>query len=72
MSAWGIVRLRRTARPSTAVTLGLVGAASFCLLFSAPALAAPKPDPLPVPKPQPKQPPPPPPREPAPPRTTDV
>ena len=66
MSAWGKVRLRRTARPSTAVTLGLLGAASFCLLVSAPALAAPKPDPLPVPKPQPKQPPPPP-RQPAPP-----
>lgn len=47
--------------------LGLFGAASFCLLVSAPALAAPKPDPLPVPKPQPKQPPPPPPRQPAPP-----
>jgi len=67
MSAWGIVRLRRTARPSTAVMLGLLGAASFCLLFSAPALAAPKPDPLPVPKPQPKQPPPPPPQAPQPP-----
>ena len=59
--------MRRTSRPSTAVTLGLFGAASFCLLVSAPALAAPKPDPLPVPKPQPKQPPPPPPRQPAPP-----
>jgi hypothetical protein len=59
--------LRRTARPSTAVTLGLLGAASFCLLVTAPALAAPKPDPLPVPKPQPKQPPPPPPQQPAPP-----
>jgi hypothetical protein len=47
--------------------LGLLGAASFCLLVSAPAFAAPKPDPLPVPKPQPKQPPPPPPRQPAPP-----
>ena len=67
MSAWGIVRLRRTARPSTAVTLGLLGAACFCLLFSAPALAAPKPDPLPVPKPQPTQPPPPPPQAPQPP-----
>lgn len=59
--------MRRTARPSTAVTLGLLGAASFCLLVSAPALAAPKPDPLPVPKPQPKTPPPPPARQPAPP-----
>jgi hypothetical protein len=67
MSAWGRVRLRRTARPSTAVMLGLLGAASFSLLVSAPAFAAPKPDPLPVPKPQPKQPPPPPPRQPAPP-----
>jgi hypothetical protein len=65
MSAWGIVRLRRTARPATAVTLGLLGAACFCLLFSAPALAAPKPDPLPVPKPQ--APPPPPPQAPQPP-----
>ena len=32
MCAWGKVRLRRTARPSTAVTLELLGAASFCLL----------------------------------------
>ena len=55
MWAWGKVRLRRTARPSTAVTLGLLGAASFCLLVSAPAVAAPEPDPLPVPKPQPKR-----------------
>jgi len=59
--------LRRTARPSTAVMLGLLGAASLCLLVSAPAFAAPKPDPLPVPKPQQKQPPPPPPQQPAPP-----
>jgi hypothetical protein len=62
--------LRRTAGPSTAVTLGLLGAASFCLLVSAPALAAPKPDPLPVPKPQPKQPPPPPRQAPQPPPPT--
>jgi type IV secretory pathway VirB10-like protein len=66
MFAWGKVRLRRTARPSTAVTLGLLAAASFGLLVSGPAIAAPKPDPLPVPKPHPK-PPPPPPRQPAPP-----
>ena len=62
--------MRRTAGPSTAVTLGLLGAASFCLLVSAPALAAPKPDPLPVPKPQPKQPPPPPRQAPQPPPPT--